>query len=90
MAGGLSAVKCTGYVFLRFIQSNLQRSRFASAKLFVEAERRKIAVDLVQESYVGNINELRRYSAAPRREPVKAVIIILDSSVDVEEDQTLV
>ncbi|GBO98306.1 hypothetical protein EVAR_84188_1 [Eumeta japonica] len=56
-----------------------------------------IAVALVQEPYVGNTGELKRYSGcrviqrvAPRAGPVKAAILILDSDVDVEEDQTLI
>ncbi|GBP40321.1 hypothetical protein EVAR_86467_1 [Eumeta japonica] len=45
--------------------------------------------------YVGNIGELRRHprcrvvqTAFPRRKPVNAAIIILDSDVDVEENYT--
>ncbi|GBP92810.1 Putative 115 kDa protein in type-1 retrotransposable element R1DM [Eumeta japonica] len=81
---------------LRFIQSNLQRSKLATAELLVGASRRKIAVALVQEPYVGNTGELKRYPAVgssngwPRAGPVKAAILILDSDVDVEEDQTLI
>ncbi|GBP98431.1 hypothetical protein EVAR_9225_1 [Eumeta japonica] len=48
---------------LRFIQSNLQRSKLATAELLVGASRRKIAVALVQEPYVGNTGELKRYPA---------------------------
>ncbi|GBP08078.1 Putative 115 kDa protein in type-1 retrotransposable element R1DM [Eumeta japonica] len=87
----------TDHVSLRFIQSNLQRSKLATSELLVEADRRRIAVALVQEPYVGSIGELRRYlgcrviqKATPRRGPVKAAIIVLDSGVDVEEDQTLI
>ncbi|GBP51309.1 hypothetical protein EVAR_34095_1 [Eumeta japonica] len=60
-AEGLSAEENTDHVLLRFIQSNLQRSKFGTSELLVEADRRKIAVALVQEPYVGNIGELRRY-----------------------------
>ncbi|GBP33038.1 Putative 115 kDa protein in type-1 retrotransposable element R1DM [Eumeta japonica] len=95
-AGGSSTEGCTDRVSLRFIQSNLQRSKLATTELLVEAERRKITVALVQEPYIENIGELRRYpgcrvvqKTAPRRGPVKAAIIILNSDVDVEEDQTL-
>ncbi|GBP00877.1 hypothetical protein EVAR_50154_1 [Eumeta japonica] len=95
LAEGLSAEENTGHVSLRFIQSNLQRSKLATSELLVEADRRRIAVALVQEPYVGSIGELRRYpgcrvvqKATPRRGPVKAAIIVLDSGVDVEEDQT--
>ncbi|GBP91335.1 Putative 115 kDa protein in type-1 retrotransposable element R1DM [Eumeta japonica] len=81
---------------LWFIQSNLQRSKLATAELLVGASRRKIAVALVQEPYVGNTGELKRYPAVgssnggPRAGPVKAAILIPDSDVDVEEDQTLI
>ncbi|GBP97782.1 Putative 115 kDa protein in type-1 retrotransposable element R1DM [Eumeta japonica] len=78
------------------MQSNLQRSKLATTELLVEAARRKIAVAIVQEPYIGNIGELRRYpgcrvvqKTAPRRGPVKAAIMVLNSDVDVEEDQTL-
>ncbi|GBP26465.1 Putative 115 kDa protein in type-1 retrotransposable element R1DM [Eumeta japonica] len=81
---------------MRFIQSNLQRSKLATTELLVEAKRRKITVALVQETYIGNIGELRRYpgckvvqKTTPRRGPVKAAIIILNSDIDSEEDQTL-
>ncbi|GBP65857.1 Putative 115 kDa protein in type-1 retrotransposable element R1DM [Eumeta japonica] len=97
MAGGLPSEECADHVSLRFIQSNLERSKLATAELLVEAGRRKIAVALVQEPYVGNIGELRRYpgcrvvqKATPRRGPFKAAIIILNSGVNVEEDQTLI
>ncbi|GBP90780.1 hypothetical protein EVAR_102462_1 [Eumeta japonica] len=64
MAEGLSAEENTGHVSLRFIQSNLQRSKLATSELLVEADRRRIAVALVQEPYVGSIGELRRYQDA--------------------------
>ncbi|GBP04472.1 hypothetical protein EVAR_55306_1 [Eumeta japonica] len=87
----------TDHASLRLIQSNLQRSTLATAELLVGASRRKIAVALVQEPYVGNAGELKRYTGcrviqwmAPRAKPVKAAIVILDSDVDVEEDQTLI
>ncbi|GBP24119.1 Retrovirus-related Pol polyprotein from type-1 retrotransposable element R1 [Eumeta japonica] len=71
-AEGSSAEENTDHVSLRFIQSNLQRSKLATSELLVEADRQKI-------------------TATPRRRgPVKAAIIILDSGVDVEEDQTLI
>ncbi|GBP83806.1 hypothetical protein EVAR_56989_1 [Eumeta japonica] len=96
LAEGLSAEENTGHVSLRFIQSNLQRSKLATSELLVEADRRRIAVALVQEPYVGSIGELRRYQDAESSKgdsakgPVKAAIIVLDSGVDVEEDQTLI
>ncbi|GBP23732.1 Putative 115 kDa protein in type-1 retrotransposable element R1DM [Eumeta japonica] len=97
MDGGLPAENCADHVSLRFIQSNLQRRKLNTAELLVEAERREIAIALVHEPYVGNIGALRQYpgcrvvqKAIPRRGPVKADIIILDSDVDVEEDQTLI
>ncbi|GBP96475.1 Putative 115 kDa protein in type-1 retrotransposable element R1DM [Eumeta japonica] len=97
MADGLSVGSEADHASLRFIQSNLQRSKLATAELLVGASRRKIAVALVQEPYVGNTGELKRYSGcrviqrvAPRAGPVKAAILILDSDVDVEEDQTLI
>ncbi|GBP97436.1 hypothetical protein EVAR_61142_1 [Eumeta japonica] len=46
------------------MQSNLQRSKLATTELLVEAARRKIAVAIVQEPYIGNIGELRRYPGA--------------------------
>ncbi|GBO99371.1 hypothetical protein EVAR_598_1 [Eumeta japonica] len=95
-AEGSSTEGCTDRVSLRFMQSNLQRSKLATTELLVEAARRKIAVAIVQEPYIGNIGELRRYpgcrvvqKTAPRRGPVKAAIMVLSSDVDVEEDQTL-
>ncbi|GBP89237.1 Putative 115 kDa protein in type-1 retrotransposable element R1DM [Eumeta japonica] len=95
-AEGSSTEGCTDRVSLRFIQSKLQRSKLATTELLVEAERRKIAVALVQEPYIGNIGELRCYpgcrvvqKTTPRRGPDKAAIINLNSDVDVEEDQTL-
>ncbi|GBP82534.1 hypothetical protein EVAR_91659_1 [Eumeta japonica] len=93
---GSSAEENTDHVSLRFIQSNLQRSKLATSELLVEADRRRIAVALVQEPYVGSIGELRRYQDAESSKgdsakgPVKAAIIVLDSGVDVEEDQTLI
>ncbi|GBP79446.1 hypothetical protein EVAR_48909_1 [Eumeta japonica] len=81
LAEGSSAEGNTDHVSLRFIQSNLQRSKLATSELLVEADRRRIAVALVQEPYVGSIGELRRYpgcrvvqKATPRRGPVKAAI----------------
>ncbi|GBP33601.1 Retrovirus-related Pol polyprotein from type-1 retrotransposable element R1 [Eumeta japonica] len=73
----------------------LARSKLATAELLIGASRRKIAVALVQESYLGNTGVLKRYSGCrviqrmdPRAGPVNAAILILDSDVDVEEDQT--
>ncbi|GBP92805.1 Putative 115 kDa protein in type-1 retrotransposable element R1DM [Eumeta japonica] len=62
MADGLSVGSEADHASLRFIQSNLQRSKLATAELLVGASRRKIAVALVQEPYVGNTGELKRYS----------------------------
>ncbi|GBP96468.1 hypothetical protein EVAR_48131_1 [Eumeta japonica] len=73
-AEGSSTEGCTDRVSLRFMQSNLQRSKLATTELLVEAARRKLRV--VQKT-------------APRRGPVKAAIMVLNSDVDVEEDQTL-
>ncbi|GBP42628.1 hypothetical protein EVAR_87179_1 [Eumeta japonica] len=96
-ADGLSTEKNTDHAFLRFVQSNLQRSKLTTSELLVEADKRKIAVALVQEPYVGNIGELRRYSGgrliqrmALHMGLVKAAIIILDSDINVEEDQTFI
>ncbi|GBP39699.1 hypothetical protein EVAR_25523_1 [Eumeta japonica] len=61
MAGDLSAEENTDHVSLRFIQSKLQHSKLATFELLVETDKRKIAVALVQEPYVVNIGELRRY-----------------------------
>ncbi|GBP87883.1 hypothetical protein EVAR_63822_1 [Eumeta japonica] len=84
-ASALAATDCTNVtlgslteewtdcISLQFVQSNLQRSKRATTELLVEAERRNIAVALIQESFIGNTGELRRYP----------------SGVDVEEDQTL-
>ncbi|GBP16353.1 hypothetical protein EVAR_9944_1 [Eumeta japonica] len=92
-ADGLSTGKNTDHVSLRFVQSNLQRSKLATSELLVEADKRKIAVALVQEPYVGDIGELRRYFGCrvfQRMTPpiglVKAAIVILDNNVVVEED----
>ncbi|GBP97450.1 hypothetical protein EVAR_61157_1 [Eumeta japonica] len=60
MADGLSVGSEADHASLRFIQSNLQRSKLATAELLVGASRRKIAVALVQEPYVGNTGELGR------------------------------
>ncbi|GBP65865.1 hypothetical protein EVAR_85133_1 [Eumeta japonica] len=75
MADGLSTDEAD-HASLRLIQSNLQRSKLATAELLVGASRRKIAVALVQEPYVGNTGELKRYSGcrviqrvAPRAGP---------------------
>ncbi|GBP96049.1 hypothetical protein EVAR_63148_1 [Eumeta japonica] len=75
MASGLSAEDNTDHVSLRFIQSNLQRSKLALYQLLIEAER-------MLSRPKGN--------PTPRREPNKTAIIVLDSGVDVEEDQTLI
>ncbi|GBP34811.1 hypothetical protein EVAR_21877_1 [Eumeta japonica] len=82
MAGGSSAEKTSDHLSLRFIQFNLQQSKLATSELLVEAERQKIAVGLVQEPYIGNIGEQRRYlgcrvvqKATLRRGPVKAAMI---------------
>ncbi|GBP91339.1 hypothetical protein EVAR_57756_1 [Eumeta japonica] len=66
MADGLSVGSEADHASLRFIQSNLQRSKLATAEL------------------------LGHPTVAPRAGPVKAAILILDSDVDVEEDQTLI
>ncbi|GBP16854.1 Apolipophorins [Eumeta japonica] len=86
-----STEDCTDRLSLRFIQSNLQRSKLATTELLVKAERRKIAVAFVQEPYIGNIGELRLcpcfrvvQKTTPQREPVKAAIIILNGDVDIE------
>ncbi|GBP61694.1 hypothetical protein EVAR_43632_1 [Eumeta japonica] len=60
MADGLSTESEADHASLRLIQSNLQRSKLATAELLVGASRRKIAVALVQEPYVGNTGELKR------------------------------
>ncbi|GBP83195.1 hypothetical protein EVAR_66746_1 [Eumeta japonica] len=77
-------------------RTHMVRSKVATAELLVEAERRNITVALVQKPYIGNAGELRRYpgcrvaqKTTQRRGSVKAAIIILNSGVDVEEDQTL-
>ncbi|GBP30899.1 hypothetical protein EVAR_28538_1 [Eumeta japonica] len=51
-----------GYPSPLLIQSILQRSKLASSELLFEVDRQNIAVVLVQDLYVGNIGELRRYS----------------------------
>ncbi|GBP61750.1 Zinc finger RNA-binding protein [Eumeta japonica] len=45
-----------------------------------------------EELYFGNLGELTvsEMSGCPKRGPVKAAILILDSGVDVEEDQSLI
>ncbi|GBP91329.1 hypothetical protein EVAR_57746_1 [Eumeta japonica] len=48
MADGLSVGSEADHASLRFIQSNLQRSKLATAELLVGASRRKIAVALVR------------------------------------------
>ncbi|GBP96908.1 hypothetical protein EVAR_84161_1 [Eumeta japonica] len=77
-AGRRGSQECgwADHASLRFIQSNLQRSKLATAELLVGASRHKIAVALVQEPYVGNTGELKRYSGcrviqrvAPRAGP---------------------
>ncbi|GBP75647.1 hypothetical protein EVAR_28859_1 [Eumeta japonica] len=96
-ADGSSAGSEADHVSLRLIQSNLQWSKLATAELLVETSRRNIAVALVQKPYVSNAGEFKRYFGCrviqrmtPRAGPVKAAILILDSGVDVEEDQTLI
>ncbi|GBP54230.1 hypothetical protein EVAR_43255_1 [Eumeta japonica] len=93
MADSLSTENNTGHASLRFIQSNLQLSKLVTSELLIEADRGKISVALVQEPYMGNISKLRQYSGCRviqrivlRIGPIKTVIIILNSDVDVEED----
>ncbi|GBP72932.1 hypothetical protein EVAR_41148_1 [Eumeta japonica] len=52
MAGGSSAEDNTD------LQFHLQRNKLATSELFVEGEKRKIAVALVHEPYIGNSGEL--------------------------------
>ncbi|GBP24438.1 hypothetical protein EVAR_19314_1 [Eumeta japonica] len=84
---------------VRGISSSATRrlSKFASAELLIEANGQKISVELVQEPYMGKIDELRCYLRCRAIQqmvlgtgPVKAAIITLDSSVDVEEYSILV
>ncbi|GBP96744.1 hypothetical protein EVAR_77679_1 [Eumeta japonica] len=93
---GSSTEENTDHVSLRFIQSNLQRSKLATSELFVEADRRNCGSPspgtLCWEYWRGATVPGCRVvqKATPRRGPVKAAIIVLDSGVDVEEDQTLI
>ncbi|GBP49274.1 Retrovirus-related Pol polyprotein from type-1 retrotransposable element R1 [Eumeta japonica] len=66
MADGLSLGSEADHASLRFIQSNLQRSKLATAEL------------------------LGHPTGGPACRTRKAAILILDSDVDVEEDQTLI
>ncbi|GBP96400.1 hypothetical protein EVAR_90497_1 [Eumeta japonica] len=85
----------TGHVSLRFIQSNLQRSKLATSELLVEADRRNCGSPspgtLCWEYWrAATVPGCRVVQRRLRRGPVKAAIIVLDSGVDVEEDQTLI
>ncbi|GBP54091.1 hypothetical protein EVAR_81259_1 [Eumeta japonica] len=58
---------------------------------------KKIEVALVQEPYVGKIDELRRYlrrrvvqKTTRRKGPIKAAILILNGDLDDEENQILI
>ncbi|GBP71822.1 hypothetical protein EVAR_88677_1 [Eumeta japonica] len=57
MAGISSAEESTDYVSLRFIQC----SKLATTELLIEAEGQKIAVALVQKSYIGDVGKLQCY-----------------------------
>ncbi|GBP21006.1 hypothetical protein EVAR_11037_1 [Eumeta japonica] len=77
-AEGSSTEGCTDRVSLRFMQSNLQRSKLATTELLVEAARRKIAVahcsgtlywEYWRAETVPGVQS--RPKTAPRRGPVK-------------------
>lgn len=72
------------------LQANLQRSKQATADMFVEAAKRKLAFALVQEPYTGNTGEMRNYSgvtiiqnAKKMDKPNKAAILLFDNTIDI-------
>ncbi|GBP79422.1 hypothetical protein EVAR_48885_1 [Eumeta japonica] len=86
-------VRLTTHLCGSFNPTAAEQARYG--ELLVGASRRKIAVALVQEPYVGYwraqaVPGQGHPTVAPRAGPVKAAILILDSDVDVEEDQTLI
>lgn len=91
MAGSLGG---RGY---HVLQSNLQRSKLATAELILEAGNRRAAFALVQEPYIGAVGEMRTYPgvrvvqccnrAADR--VIKAAILVFDEQIDVIQCPTL-
>ncbi|XP_063378586.1 uncharacterized protein LOC134665540 [Cydia fagiglandana] len=76
----------------RVAQANLQRKKLATDELLVEAERRKIALALLQEPYVGASKEMRSHrgvriyqSDGTEEGVVKAAIAIFDDDLNVEQ-----
>ncbi|GBP98442.1 hypothetical protein EVAR_9236_1 [Eumeta japonica] len=86
---GIVHGKNTDHVSLRFIQSNLQRSKLAtSGCCSLGADRRKNCGSPWSRNpmlgiLAGRVPRMQsRPKTAPRRGPVKAAIIVLDSGVD--------
>lgn len=72
------------------LQANLQRNQAATAELVMKAGERKAAFALVQEPYIGNTGEAKRYSGvrlyqcARTGELVnKSAIMVFDDTIDV-------
>lgn len=72
------------------VQTNLQRKELALQEILLEATKRKFAIALLQEPYVGNIGRLKEYKgtkiyqcAIPEAGTVKAAIIVFDDTIDV-------
>lgn len=71
-------------------QANLQRKLLATDELMLEAKKRKIAIALVQEPYVGRIKAMKSYGGARVYQDsssnggtVKAAIVVFDQDIDV-------
>ncbi|XP_045504402.1 uncharacterized protein LOC123701034 [Colias croceus] len=71
--------------------ANLQRSQIATKELLLEATKRKACVALLQEPYVGGARSVRTYNGVRVFQSdgegggvVKACIVVLDDSLDVE------
>lgn len=71
-------------------QANLQRKELALQEILLEANKRKLAIALLQEPYVGNKGKVRNHrgtrvyqKAIQGTEVVKAAIIVFDSTIDV-------
>lgn len=71
-------------------QANLQRKELATNEVMIEASRRKIAVALLQEPYVGGAKSMKDYggvrvfqSTCQGDGTVKAAIVVYDHELDV-------
>lgn len=78
------------------MQANLQRKNLATNEMYIEAAKRRVALAMVQEPYVGGVGKMRScgparvYQCVGQEEGVvKAAIVVFDADLDIEQDPEL-